>query len=163
MAAQKGIDVLSFDMDPACVTKNYLINRKEEKTNILPLLLDILNPSPSLGWRGTERLSVFSRNSPDMIMALAIIHHLAISANIPLESIASHFASIAKYLIIEFVPKEDDKVKLLLLNREGIFPNYTQTKFETVFAEYFKIEQKIPSDCNNRVFYLMMKNEKPVY
>jgi len=155
LAAQKGSYVLSLDVDPACVKKNYESIRKNKETHILPLLLDLLNPSPSIGWGGTERLSIYQRNKPDLIMALAIIHHLAISANNPLESIAELFAGLADDLIIEFVPKEDEKVQILLLNREDIFPDYTQAKFEEAFSEYYRIEQRIPSDCNQRVFYLM--------
>jgi ribosomal protein L11 methylase PrmA len=157
LAAQKGIDVISFDVDPACVKKNYAMVRKNKETNILPLLLDLLNASPSLGWKGTERFSFYNRNRPELVMALAIIHHLAISANIPLESIASHFAGLANFLIIEFVPKEDEKVQLLLLNREDIFPDYTQVKFEIAFSKHYLIEQEISSDCTHRVFYLMKK------
>lgn len=157
LAAQKGIEVISFDADPACVKKNYSIIRKNKETNILPLLLDLLNASPSIGWGGTERLSLYNRNRPDLIMALAIIHHLAIRSNIPLELIAAQFASLANRLIIEFVPKEDEKVQHLLLNREEIFPDYTQTKFERAFSIHYKIEQRIPSDSNHRIFYLMTK------
>jgi hypothetical protein len=155
LAAQKGIDIISFDMDPSCVNKNYEMVKNNRETNIHPLLLDILNPSPSIGWEGIERISFYNRNRPDLVMALAIIHHLAISANIPLDLIAKHLAGLASHLIIEFVPKEDDKVKLLLLNREDIFPDYTQIYFEKAMLKYFNIEQKIPADCNLRIFYLM--------
>jgi hypothetical protein len=157
LAAQKGSHVISFDVDPACVTKNYKLVRKNRETNILPLLQDLLNTSPSFGWGGTERLSVFKRNKPDLIMALAIIHHLAISANTPLASIAAQFAELAEHLIIEFVPKEDEKVQILLLNRKDIFSEYSQSGFESAFTKFYTIKQIIPSDCNFRIFYLMTK------
>jgi len=155
LAAQKGIDVISFDLDPVCVEMNYTNVKKNKETNILPLLLDILNASPSIGWGCAERPSFYNRNRPDMVLALALIHHLAISANIPLALIARLFAGLSDHLIIEFVPKEDDKVKILLLNREDVFADYTQTNFEKAMSVYFRIEQKIPVDYNNRVFYLM--------
>jgi ribosomal protein L11 methylase PrmA len=157
LAAQKGSNVISFDVDPACVKKNYAIVRKNKETRILPLFMDLLNASPSIGWRGSERLSIFKRTRPDLIMALAIIHHLAISANTPLESIAAQFSLLADDLIIEFVPKEDEKVQILLVNRKDIFPDYTQSMFENVFSKYYKIEKSIASVCNHRVFYLMTK------
>jgi len=157
IAAQKGIDVVSFDYDPACVNKIYAIVRKKKASNILPLFLDILNPSPSIGWSGSERLSIYQRGSADLILALAIIHHLAIGANIPLESIAAQFGKLTNTLIIEFVPKEDEKVQILLANRKDYFQKYTQINFEVAFLKYFKIEQQIPSDCNPRIFYLMSK------
>ena len=157
IAAQKGSRVISFDADPACILKNYATVQKNRETNILPLQLDLVNPTPSIGWRGIERLSVYRRNQPDLVLALAIIHHLAISNNNPLESVAAQFAELADSLIIEFVPKEDDKVQILLLNREDIFPGYTRSGFEEAFSEYFSIEQQITSDCTGRVFYLMKK------
>lgn len=157
LAAQRGSHVISFDMDPSCVDKNYLNVRKKKETNILPLFLDILNPCPSIGWSCNERLSVFNRNRPDLLMALAIIHHLTISNNIPLESIASHFAELADNLIIEFIPKEDEKVQILLLNREEKKFDYSQDKFETAFSKHYKIEQRFISNFSHRVFYLMIK------
>lgn len=157
LASQRGINVISFDADPTCVEINYKNIRENEETYILPLLMDITNSSPSIGWRGLERSSLFQRNHPDLIMALAIIHHLAISTNIPLESIALSFAELADKLIIEFVPKEDDKVQFLLLNREDIFSDYNQSGFENAFSKYYNTEQRVYSDCNQRVFYLMRK------
>ncbi|MEI6679678.1 MAG: hypothetical protein WCL21_13775 [Mariniphaga sp.] len=157
IAANAGAQVLSFDMDPACVKKNYALVQKNKETQILPLLLDLLNPSPAIGWGGDERLFIYQRNKPDLLMALAIIHHLVISANIPLDSVARLCAGLADRLIIEFVPKEDEKVQLLLVNREDIFPDYTQQDFENAFSKYYQTEKQIPSDCNNRVFYLMRK------
>ena len=157
LAAQKGIQVMSFDVDPACVKKNYALVRQNNETNILPLLMDLLNTTPAIGWGGSERLSFYERTKPNLVMALAIIHHLAISANIPLESIASHFAGLADTLITEFVPKQDEKVQLLLVNRKDIFPDYTLEGFEKAFKKYYKIEECIHSDCNDRVFYLMFR------
>ncbi len=157
IAAKKGKNVVSFDVDPACVDKNYMNIKKIHETNILPLLMDLTNPSPSLGWGGIERSSFYQRKRPDLVMALAIIHHLAITGNNPLDSIAANFARLSEYLIIEFVPKDDEKVKLLLLNREDIFPDYTQDRFEKIFSMHYNILQIVPSDCNHRTFYLMKK------
>ena len=157
LAAQTGAQVISFDVDPACVKKNYATVSKNNETNILPLLLDLLNTTPAIGWGGSERLSFYERTKPNLVMALAIIHHLAISANIPLESIASHFAGLADTLITEFVPKQDEKVQLLLVNRKDIFPDYTLEGFEKAFKKYYNIEECIHSDCNDRVFYLMIR------
>lgn len=159
LAAQKGLEVVSFDIDPYCVLENYKTIKLKNETNIIPILLDLSNPSPSIGWALSERLSVFQREKPDLIMALAIIHHLVISYNIPLESIAKIFAGIAANLIIEFVPKVDEKIKILLQNREDIFTDYTQTNFEHVFLRYYKIEQFVISKFNNRIFYLMNRYE----
>jgi hypothetical protein len=157
IAAKKGINVVSFDVDTACVDKNYINVKKYHEKNILPLLMDLTNPSPSIGWGGNERFSFYQRKKPDLVMALAIIHHLAITGNNPLDSIALNFSRLSDYLIIEFVPKDDEKVKLLLLNREDIFPDYTQDNFEKIFSLHYDFVQMVPSDCGPRIFYLMKK------
>jgi ribosomal protein L11 methylase PrmA len=156
IASSKGIEVISFDIDPECVNSNY-ISVKKNREKITPLLLDILNPSPSIGWGCDERLSFYQRNNPDLVMSLALVHHLAISNNLPFDSIATQFARFSKLLIIEFVPKEDDKVQILLANREDVYHNYNPYEFEKAFAKTFCILEKIKSCANNRIFYLMKK------
>ncbi len=161
LAGAKGGMVIAFDVDPVCVEKSYLEVKEKHEQNLLPLLLDLTNPSPSLGWACSERKSINERASCDLIMALALIHHLAISNNLPFEMLANYFSSISKYIIIEFVPKEDDKVKLLLTNRKDIFKSYSIDSFETAFCKYYSIEQKDPIEHSMRTLYLM-KN-KNVY
>jgi ribosomal protein L11 methylase PrmA len=157
IASDKGIRTISFDVDPACVEINYLEARKKGETNILPLLLDTTNPSPDLGWNNQERMSLVSRGPCDALMALALVHHLAISNNVPLPKIASHFEKICKSLIIEWVPKEDSQVQRLLATREDIFDSYTVEKFEAAFGRFFEVleSQKIKESC--RILYLMRK------
>jgi len=111
ISSQKGIETISFDVDPAAVEKNYLECKKQNETKILPLLLDLTNPSPYLGWDSHERVSIIDRGPADVIMALALIHHLAISNNIPLSRLAEFFGKICKYLIIESIPKSDSQVQ----------------------------------------------------
>jgi len=156
IAEKKGIDVISYDLDHACLNRNYVLNQRNEESKILPLFMDLLNPSPSLGWGGTERSSFYKRNEPDMVMALALIHHLVISGNIPLDSIALDFSRLAKYLIIEFIPLEDEKVKILLQRRKNYFSEYNQKQFERIFSKYYSIEKREFALCNSRIFYLMM-------
>jgi hypothetical protein len=155
IASNRGIQTISFDYDPACVENNYQAVRKNRETNILPLLLDVTNPSPDLGWNNHERNSLKSRSTPDTLMALALIHHLAISNNIPLVKIAAFFKDICKSLIIEWVPKDDSQVQRLLATREDIFSAYTQDHFENDFKQYFDIidAHAIKESC--RVLYLM--------
>jgi len=156
--SQKGIQTVSFDIDPACVEKNYLelVQRKEE--SILPLVLDLTNPSPSIGWDLKERMSVFERGPADTILALALIHHLAISNNVPLDRIAEFFRNNCRSLIIEFVPKSDPQVKRLLQTREDVFPNYTQEHFEEAFNKFFRISQIEGLKNSPRTLYLMEGN-----
>ena len=147
--------VISFDLDPAAVERNYRRIRAEQEKGILPLLLDLTNPSPSQGWAGQERLSLAERGPADTVLALALIHHLAIGHNLPLEKIAAYLRRLGKRLIIEFVPKTDSQVHRLLLSRPDIFPDYTKDGFEQAFARHFRIESSSPVQDSDRWLYAM--------
>jgi hypothetical protein len=155
LASERGIHTVAFDIDPAAVEKNYQEVREKGEERILPLVMDLTNPSPDIGWNCDERASLTARGPIDLAMALALVHHLAISNNLPLDYIASFFRSIAKYLIIEFVPKTDSQVQRLLATRKDIFPDYTQEGFEQAFAEYFEIRRTLPVKDSERTLYLM--------
>jgi hypothetical protein len=120
-------------------------------------LLDLTNPSPGIGWENEERQSLIERGPADMALALALIHHLAISNNVPLIRIAAFLSRICNWLIIEFVPKTDSKVQLLLASREDIFTAYTQNDFEKDFTEYFTITSCVKIAGSERILYLMRK------
>jgi len=155
VVSETGSYVVSFDIDPAAVEQNYQTSKKEKEQNILPLLLDLTNPTPALGWANRERESFGARGPADMVLALAVIHHLAISNNVPLPQLADFFAKTGKWLVIEFVPKSDSQVKKLLASREDIFPNYTRTGFESAFKEKFIIHEAVEIRESERVLYLM--------
>ena len=147
-------NVLSMDIDPNAVDRNYSIS-KNDKENILPLVLDFNNPTPSIGFACQERECLDKRLNADLVMALALIHHMAISNNVPFNKIAGWFSCLGKYLIIEFVPKNDSQVELLLKTRVDIFGSYTQEKFEECFKEYYKIVEKNKIEDSERTLYLM--------
>jgi hypothetical protein len=157
IASDKGIPTVSFDMDSAAVEKNYLECVRREESNILPLVLDLTNPSPGIGWGNEERLSLAERGPADCVLALALVHHLVISNNVPFNRIAEFLSGICRSLIIEFVPKSDSQVQRLLATREDIFPNYTQQFFEKEFKKYFKIESSVGIRDSQRTLYLMRK------
>ncbi|MEK6752807.1 MAG: class I SAM-dependent methyltransferase [Chloroflexota bacterium] len=154
-AAASGAFTVSFDIDPAAVEQNYQVVKKNKEQNLLPLVLDLTNPSPAIGWDHAERDSFGQRGPADMTLALAVIHHLAISNNVPLPQLAQFFAARTKWLVIEFVPKSDSQVKRLLSSRKDIFPNYTREGFEAAFSERFKIHQAEPIHDSERTLYLM--------
>jgi ribosomal protein L11 methylase PrmA len=147
--------VVSFDVDPAAVERNYRRVRKESETGILPLLLDLTNPSPAQGWAGRERLSLADRGPADALLALALIHHLAIGHNLPLDRIASYLSHLGRLLIIEFVPKSDSQVKRLLLSRPDIFPSYTKEGFEAAFCRDYEITAATRVEDSERWLYCM--------
>ena len=159
LASNRGISTISFDIDPAAVETNYLECVTRSETNILPLLIDLTNPSPGIGWQNRERMSLIGRGPTDTILALALIHHLAISNNVPLEQIAAFFSKICNSLIIEFVPKSDTQVQRLLSTREDIFKDYNKPVFEKQFSRYFKIRHSVAVRDSERTLYLMEKYE----
>jgi len=155
--AKKAIYVISFDMDPACVEKNYLKCKEDNEKNILPLLMDLTNPSPDIGWQNTERMSFLRRSSADTVVALALIHHLCISNNIPFEKLAIFFKKISHFLIIEFIPETDSQVKRLMSCMDIDYPNYTREVFEKVFSKYFFIHKTFHITESERIIYFMEK------
>lgn len=157
LAAETGAQVMAFDFDEGALEKNYLQVCKNREENILPLFCDLLNPTPALGWSNQERLSLIERGPADLILALALIHHLAISGNVPLDLIAEFLARLSTNLIIEFVPKEDSQVQRLLQNRKDIFLSYNKQGFEKAFRQYFQIKETIPILKSKRIIYLMKR------
>lgn len=157
IASDKRIPTVSFDIDPAAVEKNYRLVKEQGERYLLPLVLDLTNPSPAIGWENRERQSLPERGPVDTVFALALIHHLAISNNLPMEMIAKFFQRVCKFLIIEFVPKEDSQVRRLLSTREDIFDHYTQDNFEKEFSRFFTILKKKSIEGSKRVLYLMKK------
>ena len=150
--------VVAFDIDPIAVERNYQ-KVKKDKSNILPLILDLTNPSPGIGFANRERLQADERQKPDCVLALALIHHLAISNNLPFEKIADWLAGLTENLIIEFVPKQDSQVRVLLATRDDIFNNYTQPDFEKVFNIYFDLVKTEQVPESERTIYLYKKKE----
>jgi ribosomal protein L11 methylase PrmA len=163
LAANHSDFVVAIDSDPACIERLYLYCKTEQITNILPLQMDLVNPSAALGWELQERLSLFERGSCDLVFALAIVHHLCISANIPMDYIARFFGRISNRLVIEFVPKKDPQVQLLLSARKDIFPNYNLATFELAFERYFSIIRSEELANSNRTIYYMVRRSGEKY
>ncbi len=157
IAASGGIPTVSMDIDPACVEANYREARAGNSSDLLPLVMDLTNPSPGLGWAGNERASLADRGPADAVMALALIHHLAIGANVPLDRVAAFLADLSHHLIIEFVPKEDSQVARLLVVRDDVFPDYNRPSFEGAFARYFHTLRVEPLAESGRILYLMKR------
>jgi ribosomal protein L11 methylase PrmA len=158
IAAGKNILSVACDIDPLAVERNYQLSKSNKEKFILPLAQDLTNPSADIGWHHQERDSFLTRIKGDCVMALALIHHLAISNNLPLIKIAAYLAEMGNDLIIEFVPKSDSKVKKLLATRVDVFPDYTIEKFEEAFANFFVIIKKESVLNSERTLYWMKKN-----
>jgi ribosomal protein L11 methylase PrmA len=160
IASRLGINCIAFDVDALVVELNYRLVRDQHIENILPLVMDITNPSPQIGWNNKERSSLKNRPHPDAILALALIHHLAISNNIPLYRIAKFLSKLSDNLIIEFVPKNDSQVKKMLEPRKDIFVDYDEKHFEMEFKSHYNIIAKEKIEDSERIIYQMKKKDK---
>lgn len=157
LASSGDIFTVSFDIDPAAVEQNYLELRKNKEKNILPLIVDLFNPSPAIGWALKERMSLVERGPADVVFALAIVHHLSISNNLPFSVIAEFLSQIGNSIVVEFVPKHDSQVQRLLSTRKDVFLNYDKESFEKEFSRYFRIQKTHQIEDSDRVLYLMKK------
>lgn len=156
--AQKKWTVIAVDNDSQTICRLYRRISEEGTVNITPVVMDIANPSPSTGFNNKERLEFHQRFRPNLVVALALIHHLVIGKNISLPVLASWFNDISQQkLIIEFVPKEDEKVRFMLASRKDVFGDYTQEHFEANFLRYFTISRRETIPGTHRVIYLMEK------
>jgi hypothetical protein len=153
LASGKAIETIAFDVDPGAVERNYLESSSSGDRYMLPLVADLTNPSGDVGWAGTERLSLEHRGPADTVLALALVHHLAIGNNVPFPQIAEWFSHLTRTLIIEYVPKSDSQVQRMLSSRADIFDDYTQASFERAFETYFAVVSKESITDTDRVLY----------
>ena len=160
IAGSHGAFVVSIDGDPACTEFLYQkISVENGKKRILPLTMNLANPSPGLGWNSNERLSLNDRGPADMVLALALIHHLVFSSCVPLSMIAKWFGNFAKHLLVEFVPPADPMVQKLLRNRGDEHLPYNLEVFRSSFGEFFDfIDQTLLP--NDRILFLCKRRKK---
>ena len=158
LLSEWGALTVAIDNDPLCINDMYLEARKNNNQNLLPLVIDISNPSPAIGWDNLERSAFLQRKKFHLVLALALVHHLAIGKNLPLEMIAQSFSNLGEWLIVEFVPKSDEKTKLLLSQREDIFEDYNEKAFEKSFSSFYSIKSKSKIAETDRILYLMKKD-----
>jgi ribosomal protein L11 methylase PrmA len=154
-AASRGTATVAFDSDPACVELNYREVVRSGEPGLLPLLLDLTNPSPATGWLNRERASLLERGPADLVLALALVHHLAIANNLPLASVVEFFRRVGRRAIVEFVPKDDPQVARLLASRKDVFPDYHRHEFERCLRSSFEIEDSEPLPGSGRILYLL--------
>jgi hypothetical protein len=155
LATSRRISTIAFDIDIGAVERNYLHSKNIEDSYMLPLVLDLTNPSPAIGWQNQERLSFMQRDRADLVFALALVHHLAIANNVPFQKLAEFFSQICRWLVIEFVPKTDSQVKRMLSSRKDIFTDYSSQGFEATFSKFFHICDKKTINDSERELYLM--------
>jgi uncharacterized protein (UPF0262 family) len=150
-------EIIAIDYDYQCIEKFYDKIRSESLKNILPLVSDISNPSPAIGWSNIERDSLLERVKPDLVLMLALFHHLVINNNIQLKMIVDLLSSITEQVIIEYIPESDEQFKFMTQNRQGDFVYYSETDFEQGFNTGFEILSKRKIEGSGRILYLMKK------
>jgi hypothetical protein len=145
--------VIAMDSDADSIDRLYRELRKERRTNILPLLMNVANPSPSQGWAWSERASLIERGRPDLTLVLALVHHLVISANVPLTALVQWLAETTRELVIEFVSKGDAMVRRLLLNKDDTYADYNREAFEQYLQQSFRIHARAELPGGTRFLY----------
>ena len=157
IASQFAKEVVALDSDPVCIER--LFNKQ---TSLLPLLMDLSVPTPAYGWGENERKSLAERGPTDLLMALALVHHLRISVGVPFIRIAEYFSKICNYLIIEFIPSDDKKFIQMAPENRIDCGTYTEEYFLKDFCHYFKTIQRDPIVDSTRVLFLMKLIKEPL-
>jgi hypothetical protein len=154
IAAEGARRVVAIDADEGPVELLYRELREAGDGTILPLAMNIADPSPSLGWRGAERKSLLERGRPDLVLALALVHHLAIGANVPVKELVDWFAEIGAAMVLEFPTREDPMVqRLLSRKRDGLHPDYERAFFERCLHEAFDVRRSEELGSGTRILY----------
>ncbi len=155
IAAENSERVVAFDFDHATVEALYRSLKEEGNTRILPLVSNLADPSPALGWRGLERKTLVDRGAPDLMLALALIHHVSISANIPIADFLQWARDMGTTLLIEFPKRTDPMVRALLANKhDGANPDYEEGNFERELEKRFTVERREELPSGDRILFL---------
>jgi len=153
IVARSAQTVVAMDSDAGSIDMLYQQLRAEQCVNILPLLMNVANPSPSQGWASTERSSLTDRGKPDITLALALVHHLVLSANVPLPALLQWLADSTRELVIEFISKDDAMVRRLLLNKDDTYADYHRAAFEQYLQQWFQIKAQTELPGGTRFLY----------
>lgn len=156
LVADRVARVLCVDIDPACVNTLYRRVREGGVTNVVPIVGDLLNPSPALGWNLTERRDLFTRVRSDAFLALALVHHLCIGGNIPLVQVVEALHRIAPSGVVEWVDKEDAMVRRMLRNRPDVFSDYTWETFRAELSRWFTVAETAETHGGARRLCLLL-------
>jgi SAM-dependent methyltransferase len=154
IAAEHASSVIAIDSDAAVVDGLYRSLREDENDTILPLVVDLVDPSPGLGWRGAERRPLAERGTPELTLCLALVHHVSIGGNVPLRDFLAWLRSLDSALVIEFPTRDDPLVqRLLARRREDANPDYERGSFERSLNDLFDVEENVELSSGTRVLY----------
>ena len=156
LAAASADCAIALDADHAVVERLYRELRAENNRGILPLVADICDPSPGLGWRGTERRSLEERGRPELVLCLALVHHVAISRNVALGSFVDWLRGLGALAVVEFASEHDPMVQRLIgRKRAGLHADYTRENFEQLLADAFTVDRAETLPSGTRTLYVL--------
>lgn len=154
LAAQRAGTVVAMDRDPGCVELLYQSLKHDGPSNVLPLVVNLANPSPGLGWRGRERMRLEERGQPDLVLCLGLIHHLVIAANLPLPDVVKWLRSLNATLILEFPTRQDPMVQALLRNKRDQYSDYSLEHLEQLLRQNsFRVVQREQLPSAERILF----------
>jgi hypothetical protein len=154
IAARHAAGVVAVDVADDVIDGLYRRLRDEGEHRILPLVMNLTDPSPGIGWRGRERAPFFERARPDAVLALALVHHLALAANVPLPEVVDWLRSLDARVVVEFVDPADPMAERLLGNlKPGIHDAYQREAFERLLGERFDVERRLELPSGTRTLY----------
>ena len=159
LIAPQASRVLCVDIDPACINTLYRRLRETGETKVVPIVGDLLNPTPSLGWALAERRDIFSRVSSDAFLALALVHHICISGNVPLDGFVDILRRVAPAGVVEWVDKSDAMVQRLLRNRQDVFSDYSWENFRAAVEREFTILETTETHGGARRLCLLTRRD----
>jgi hypothetical protein len=154
-AARLGSYSIALDMDSACVNRMYLRAKQAGNRRLLPLVMDLRNPSAGSGFAHQERSSLEDRAHSDLTLVLAFLHHLRITGQVPLANIARFLSRLTNYAVVEFVPKTDPMTQKLLAGRIDRFDDYTLEGFLDAFQTFFYLQRRGDIPGTERSLWLM--------
>jgi hypothetical protein len=151
--------VVAMDADWMAIERLYQRQSSARpQGRILPLVVNLADASPSQGWRGVERKDLAARGTPDLVLCLALVHHVVITANIPLADFIDWLAGLGAAVVIEFVGREDEMVQALLANREDQYDDYSLETFRSLLSERFRLRDEAPLKGGKRMIFLAEPN-----
>ena len=153
IVAERADHVIAMDADHVAVDRLYQALKHEGIPNVLPLVINVTDPSPALGWRNMERKVLEDRGRPELVLALALIHHVVIGGNIPMAEFIQWLRDLGGELIIEFVTREDPMVEALLRNKDDQYDDYDEQVFERELAARFTVIKRHALGSGARILY----------
>jgi SAM-dependent methyltransferase len=161
LAAETADHVVAMDGDELAIDRLYEKLAAEGNSKILPLVVRLDDPSPALGWRNRERRTIADRGAPDLVLALALAHHLVITNNIPVASLLAWLAGLGDFLVVEFVSKQDPMVEKLLLNKIDNYDDWERAAFETELEARFDVLERLALESGTRFLYFARSRHSP--